>query len=469
MSRATAINWPSMTDYQEAVQAPRLCFQDAELQAGEPLLDELGLPRPVCGQFATVYAIETPSHCWAVKCFLRNVPDLQERYTRIAEHLAAHPSPLFMSFEMLPEGILVRGQRYPLLRMEWVRGLMLNHFVERWLKEPAVLEALGDAWDDLLSDLRGHEVAHGDLQHGNVIVDADGTLRLVDYDGMWVPALDGTASFEMGHPNYQSPERSGDDFDASIDRFAGEAIAVALRALTIEPDLWQTYDNGDNLLFRRSDFADPARSALVGDLGGIADDPLQRRLDRLLDACHTTAPALPAAPPAAKPPATVRPARRRTVAKPARRRIVRAPATVAVVLGQLRVLLHLVGLWPALAVAVIGGAACLTGDADWTMAVAAPAFGIAAGLGLASFVTLYVIRTAHAIVCSLFFGMLAAIGLVCLGAEGLVRGSFDAIVETDPTRLALIAALLAVSALAGVVEIACSRMGIVSAWRKRHS
>ena len=44
--------------------------------------------------------------------------------------------------------------------------------------------------------MREHVIAHGDLQHGNIIVQDDGTIRLVDYDGCYVPELAGLKSNE---------------------------------------------------------------------------------------------------------------------------------------------------------------------------------------------------------------------------------------------------------------------------------
>jgi WD40 repeat protein len=79
---------------------------------------------------------------------------------------------------------------------------------------------------------------------------------------MFVPKLAGWGSHETGHPSYQHPRRGPNDYGPEIDRFAALAIYVAVLALAHEPGLWQQFNNGDNLLFRREDFADPSRSAL---------------------------------------------------------------------------------------------------------------------------------------------------------------------------------------------------------------
>ncbi len=224
-------SWPTMTDYQEAVQAPTACFADRELTRGSAVLNKLGLPQPICGQFASVYELECGADRWAIKCFLRNIPDLHHRYEKIAGHLGGCQLPYFVTFDYLRKGIRVRGDFYPIVKMEWVEGLALNHFIERNVSNATALGQLEERWLALLEDLRQVRVAHGDLQHGNVLVASDGSLRLIDYDGMWVPKLKGEKTHEVGHPSYQSPLRSANDFDEDLDQFAGDVIHIALRAL----------------------------------------------------------------------------------------------------------------------------------------------------------------------------------------------------------------------------------------------
>jgi serine/threonine protein kinase len=274
-----------MTDYQEAVQVPSAAFSGPELQRGVPVMNKLGLPRPICGQFASVYELEHAGNRWAVKCFLRNIPDLHSRYARISQHLSACSLPYFVTFEYQQKGIRVRGNPYPLVKMEWVEGLGLNHFIERNLSNANVMAALEQDWLKLLEDLQAVNVAHGDLQHGNVLVTADGSLRLIDYDGMWVPKLKGQKSNEVGHPDYQSPLRTERDFHADIDGFAGDVIHVAIRALAAQPQLWAKYNNGDNLLFRRQDFVNPGSSPLFAEVRALGDDEIAEKVDDLIRAC----------------------------------------------------------------------------------------------------------------------------------------------------------------------------------------
>jgi hypothetical protein len=178
--------WPTPQDYNEALQNLALNCADPDLRGGAPDLTPLGLPRAITGGFASVYQVRDGRHDWAVRCFLRDVPDQAARYAAIGQRLASANLPYTIRFDFLPTGIRIRGQWRPILKMEWVAGETLDCWIARQLREPAALRHLADRWLALLGALRRAGVAHGDLQHGNVLVAGD-NLRLIDYDGMFVP------------------------------------------------------------------------------------------------------------------------------------------------------------------------------------------------------------------------------------------------------------------------------------------
>lgn len=286
------MGWPLSQDYNEAVQNPASSFADRELRGGQAACNGTGIPMPRSGNFADVYEfIGTSGARWAVKCFTRDVPHLQERYDQIDLHLLKVKPPMMVDFQYQPSGIRIRGQWYPILRMQWVEGLLLNEFVRNNLDEPAVLERLGQVWLALARHLRGAEIAHGDLQHGNILLvrgPQGVSLRLVDYDGMWVPALASVNSGEVGHSAYQHPQRVREGtYDAGVDRTSLLVVACALRCLSVGGwSLWHRYDNGDNLLFREADLQAPAKSALFQELLQLPD-PKARMLAAELHAALT--------------------------------------------------------------------------------------------------------------------------------------------------------------------------------------
>ena len=281
-------SYPTPSAYQEAIQFPEDAFRDPTLQQAYPDENVLGLPQPITGNFAAVFPMNAPrGPRWAVKCFLTDVSDQPARYAAIAKHLDAAAVPPTIDFEYQTDGIRVEGTDYPMLKMEWAEGRPLNRFVAEHLDAPDTLSVLAEAWQDLLDTLGDADIAHGDLQHGNVLVqERDGAVRLtlVDYDAMVVPGLDHGTHPEVGHRNYQHPDRTERDAGLHLDRFPGLVIATALQACIAEPALWDRFDNGENLLFRDTDFYDPSASVLFDTLDGI--EAVRRWSDALRSACY---------------------------------------------------------------------------------------------------------------------------------------------------------------------------------------
>jgi hypothetical protein len=255
------MSWPSPQDYNEAIQSPGACFADEELKAGTIALNRLGLPLVASGSFASVYRMDCHPKSWAVRCFLRHVPDQAARYAEISECLGRHQLGFTVPFRYLENGIRVQGTCYPVLKMRWAEGRTLDHVIEEYLKDGQALSALAELFKTACAQLMAHGIAHGDLQHGNIIVTASGAICLVDYDGMFVPALASLGSRELGHKNYQHPGRAQRHFGPYLDNFSAWVIYTCLYALSNTPEYWSALGGGDDcLLFKRRDFEQPQRS-----------------------------------------------------------------------------------------------------------------------------------------------------------------------------------------------------------------
>jgi WD40 repeat protein len=281
--------WPVSQDYNEAVQNPQTSFADAELRAGQVVVNALGMPMPCSGNFADVYqVIGASGKKWAVKCFTRQIPGLRERYREISAYLRNIDLSILVDFTFLDQGIRVRADWYPIVKMQWVDGLALNQVVKSCLDQPQVLDILCQGWLKVAKRLRETNIAHCDLQHGNVLLVPGrkaGSLvvRLVDYDGMWVPALAESKSGEVGHQAYQHPQRLREGiYNRELDRFSHLVIYTAVRAAMVAGrPLWERYDNGDNLLFCQRDFQAPETSSLFQELLQVRDPEVRRLADAL--------------------------------------------------------------------------------------------------------------------------------------------------------------------------------------------
>ena len=290
------MDWPSSADYSEAVQNLKHSMGDKELRIGEAATDALGLPMLWAGGFANVYKIHNSKtgNTWALKCFTRKISGQADRYRQISEHLQKARLPFMVDFTYLNDGIRIRGEWFPALKMRWVEGgIRLNEFVEEYLNRPRTLRDLLEMWPKMASRLRGAKIAHADLQHGNVLLvprsDRRLALRLIDYDGMHVPSLAGTPSAELGHPAFQHPERGRrGTYSAEVDRFSNLAIYSAIHSLTVGGrKLWERFNNDDNLLFRQEDFRDPGNSDVFHAIWGLPDPDTRALIGRLALACKS--------------------------------------------------------------------------------------------------------------------------------------------------------------------------------------
>ena len=260
--------WPDLTEYHEAMQSPQRSLGDPELQKAQIDKDRFGMPKPATGGNAVVYKATVGQNAWAVRCFLRPISDHAERYAAISKHLQKNRSAHSTEFVYLADGLRIKGGTFPIVKMAWVQGQHLDRCVEGLLDKPRELAALREKFRTLVKDIEHAKFAHGDLQHGNILVTGR-DLLLIDYDGMWVPALIGRQATEIGHRAYQHPKRGMTDFGPHLDRFSALVIYLSLRALEIDRKLWDTYCTGDNLLFVREDFNEPGRSPLWGDLAAL--------------------------------------------------------------------------------------------------------------------------------------------------------------------------------------------------------
>ncbi|MBX9722933.1 MAG: hypothetical protein K2X81_16140 [Candidatus Obscuribacterales bacterium] len=258
------VAWPTPQDFSEAIQNPQDCFSDPDLINGNVSTDALGLPRVASGMFASVYKLNTNSSSWAVRCFLRNLPETLERYVVIEQELQKVGLSSTVEFDMQEEGIRVHNRNFPMLKMQWCSGISLTAWLEKHLNDPASLKHFLDRWQDTIAELQNAGIAHGDLQHGNILIDKE-KLRLVDYDGMYVPSLAGKESCEIGHRNYQHPQRDKTHFGPYLDNFAASLIYFSIKILCIDNSLWERLAGGDEcILFRAQDLQNPIESEAFG-------------------------------------------------------------------------------------------------------------------------------------------------------------------------------------------------------------
>ena len=263
------MHYPSFGEYADALRLNlEVVLSDPVLGRGTLCTRGPGVPAVHGGTYALTFAVVTSAGKFAVRCFHKELDSLPLRYGAIERHLGRINSPYFVDCQFQPSGITTESGTYPIVRMEWVEGPNLAAYVADHRHDAGALLELRFALRRLAMHLRAKGVAHGDIQPSNVIVQGDGNLRLIDYDGLFVPELVPLGSAELGQRNFQHPGRQARHFNASLDVFSFAVIDFALRALSVRPDLWDLTGSGeDAILLRATDFTDPAHSAILALLG----------------------------------------------------------------------------------------------------------------------------------------------------------------------------------------------------------
>ena len=249
-----------------------------------PVLDKYGEPYRSSGAFAVVFKMkdEQTGKCYALKCFTEEQEGRAEAYRQIAEELEFVDSPYITSVKYLEKELFVdsncEDEEFPVLLMDWIEGETMETYIAANYTDTHAMSMLCYRFCKMAAWLRSQSFAHGDIKPDNIMVRPDGTLTLVDYDGMFVPAMKGQKSPTIGTKDFSHPLRTIDDFDETIDDFALASIALSLKAISLDPSLLQNYGASDRLLFSAADYLDLSKSNTFAALQGLLADEEARTL-----------------------------------------------------------------------------------------------------------------------------------------------------------------------------------------------
>ena len=243
-----------------------------------PVLDKYGEPYRSSGAFAVVFKMkdEQTGKCYALKCFTEEQEGRAEAYRKIAEELEFVDSPYITSVKYLEKELFVdsncENEEFPVLLMDWIEGETMETYIADNYTDTHAMAMLCYRFCKMAAWLRSQSFAHGDIKPDNIMVRPDGTLTLVDYDGMFVPAMKGQKSPTIGTKDFSHPFRTIDDFDETIDDFALASIALSLKAISLDPSLLKNYGASDRLLFSAADYIDLSKSNTFTALQGLLTD-----------------------------------------------------------------------------------------------------------------------------------------------------------------------------------------------------
>ena len=249
-----------------------------------PVMDKYGEPYRSSGAFAVVFKMkdEQTGKCYALKCFTEEQEGRAEAYRQIAEELEFVDSPYITSVKYLEKELFVdsncENEEFPVLLMDWIEGETMETYIADNYTDTHAMAMLCYRFCKMAAWLRSQSFAHGDIKPDNIMVRPDGTLTLVDYDGMFVPAMKGQKSPTIGTKDFSHPLRTIDDFDETIDDFAMASIALSLKAISLNPSLLKNYGASDRLLFSAADYLDLSKSKTFAALQGLLADEEARTL-----------------------------------------------------------------------------------------------------------------------------------------------------------------------------------------------
>ena len=281
------MQYPLISEYVRAIQDASNNLD--ELAHLVPVQDDHGEPYRSSGAFAVVFKMknEQTGKCYALKCFTEEQEGRAEAYLQIADELEFVDSSYITSVKYLDKEIFVDSSceedEFPVLLMDWIDGETMEKYIAENYQDNYAMAMLCYRFCKMAAWLRSQPFAHGDIKPDNIMVRPDGSLTLIDYDGMFVPTMKGQKSPTIGTKDFSHPLRTVDDFDETIDDFALASIALSLKAISLKPSLLDEYGAADRLLFSAEDYRDLSKGKVVVSLSELLGDTDLRLLYSLFN------------------------------------------------------------------------------------------------------------------------------------------------------------------------------------------
>ena len=270
------MQYPLISEYVKAIQDAGDNLD--KLAYLTPVLDDHGEPYRSSGAFAVVFKMldKSTGKYYALKCFMEEQEGRADAYRQIAEKLDMVDSPYITSVRYMEKELFVDSQceedEFPVLLMDWVDGETMEAYIAANYRNQSAMSMLSYRFGKMAAWLRTQSFSHGDIKPDNIIVRPDGSLTLVDYDGMFVPSMKGSQSPTIGTRDFCHPLRTVDDFDETIDDFSLASIALSLKAISMKSTLLDIYGASDRLLFSENDYRNPSNSKVISALQELMCD-----------------------------------------------------------------------------------------------------------------------------------------------------------------------------------------------------
>jgi len=279
---------PSKADIITSVKNSNIFLKVPELSGATVKLNPNGAPFLFTGGFTMVFQLTKGLTKWAFRVWHCGFNQQKERFRKISQYLVNKKLPYFADFIYDEKGLrLVNDEFVDTIRMEWLEGDLLKKYIEKNIDNPDELRFLAATFLEMFNSLHEHNISHGDLQHGNILIDEHGNIRLIDYDSICVPDIEGDEELVTGLKGYQHPSRLKNDSKASLkaDYFSELIIYLSLCAIAENPNLWNDYNVNDTeiLLFDDSDFENILQSNIYKELSKSESKAIKSLLKILVE------------------------------------------------------------------------------------------------------------------------------------------------------------------------------------------
>lgn len=259
-----------------SVENKNVLVLDSHAKNGSFLKDTRGRLIHYTGGFTVVFPYKSSDgKKWAFRCWHANIDDSKRRYNIISQTIRDSHLSFFVDTEYIEKGINVEGTIYPITRMCWVDGETIKDYICKNRHSKQKLNILAQNFLEMTHEMHRRKLAHGDLQHGNILVGKDDHLFLVDYDSLYCPMLKGEEDIIQGLVDYQHPaRRNNKTISEKLDYFSELIIYLSIKAIAENPLLIDKYqiENADRLLFKENDFKNISKSQIYKDIYSLGKE-----------------------------------------------------------------------------------------------------------------------------------------------------------------------------------------------------
>lgn len=261
--------WPTLREYNQALIQENLAqtLERTDLEQCSIQTNAYGLPNALSGGFAYIYQLTLKDGTQkALRLFhslqsertgdLRRAYDVVDRLRTTNLNL----SPYFVSAQWIDSSLVTTYETVPAILMDWVDAPVVSSWLEKNHTQKRRIGNLRKNIMALQNALETARIIHGDIQANNIAVGHRNRITLLDYDSV-SPFADFNPRWEAGHIHFQhpDPQRPAE----GVDRFPFLVLDLGLALLEWEPQLFQQFGQGENVLFTADDFSHPRESELI--------------------------------------------------------------------------------------------------------------------------------------------------------------------------------------------------------------